>query len=41
MPTGIVEEFLELKAETDEDVLAMQCGDFYEFFADDAALVAD
>jgi DNA mismatch repair protein MutS len=41
MPTGIVEEFLELKAETDADVLAMQCGDFYEFFADDAELVAD
>ena len=41
MPTGIVGEFLELKAETDADVLAMQCGDFYEFFADDAELVAD
>jgi len=36
MATGIV-----LKAETDADVLAMQCGDFYEFFADDAELVAD
>ena len=41
MPTGIVGEFLELKTETDADVLAMQCGDFYEFFADDAELVAD
>ena len=41
MPTGIVEEFLELKAATDADVLTMQCGDFYEFFADDAELVAD
>ncbi|WP_144800042.1 DNA mismatch repair protein MutS [Halorubrum depositum] len=41
MPTGIVGEFLDLKAETDADVLAMQCGDFYEFFADDAELVAD
>ncbi|MFC7186483.1 DNA mismatch repair protein MutS [Halorubrum yunnanense] len=41
MPTGIVGEFLELKAETDADVLAMQCGDFYEFFADDAELVAE
>ncbi|EMA60721.1 DNA mismatch repair protein MutS [Halorubrum distributum JCM 13561] len=41
MATGIVGEFLDLKAETDADVLAMQCGDFYEFFADDAELVAD
>ena len=40
MPTGIVDEFLQLKAETDADVLAMQCGDFYEFFAGDAELVA-
>jgi DNA mismatch repair protein MutS len=39
--TGIVGEFLGLKAETDADVLAMQCGDFYEFFAEDAELVAD
>lgn len=39
--TGIVGEFLSLKAETDADILAMQCGDFYEFFADDAELVAD
>jgi DNA mismatch repair protein MutS len=38
---GIVGEFLSLKAETDADVLAMQCGDFYEFFDDDAELVAD
>ena len=41
MATGIVGEFLALKEETDADVLAMQCGDFYEFFADDAELVAD
>ena len=41
MPTGIVGEFLGLKAETDADLLAMQCGDFYEFFADDAERVAD
>ena len=41
MATGIVGEFLELKSETDADVLAMQCGDFYEFFADDAEFVAD
>ncbi|MFB6090765.1 MAG: DNA mismatch repair protein MutS [Halobellus sp.] len=38
---GIVEEFLSLKSETDADILTMQCGDFYEFFADDAELVAD
>ncbi len=39
--TGIVGEFLSLKEGTDADILAMQCGDFYEFFADDAELVAD
>ncbi|MFC6716524.1 DNA mismatch repair protein MutS [Natrialbaceae archaeon GCM10025810] len=39
--TGIVGEFLSLKAETDADVLAMQCGDFYEFFGDDAELVGE
>ncbi|MBB6646504.1 DNA mismatch repair protein MutS [Halobellus ruber] len=38
---GIVEEFLSLKSDTDADVLTMQCGDFYEFFAEDAELVAD
>jgi DNA mismatch repair protein MutS len=38
--TGIVGEFLALKEETDADLLAMQCGDFYEFFADDAETVA-
>jgi DNA mismatch repair protein MutS len=37
---GIVGEFLELAEETDADLLAMQCGDFYEFFADDAETVA-
>lgn len=41
MPEGIVGEFLALKAETEADLLAMQCGDFYEFFADDAELVGD
>ena len=41
MSTGIVGEFLELKEGTDADLLAMQCGDFYEFFADDAETVAD
>ena len=39
--TGIVGEFFSLKEETDADVLAMQCGDFYEFFGDDAELVSD
>ncbi|PSQ08949.1 DNA mismatch repair protein MutS [Halobacteriales archaeon QS_5_68_33] len=39
--TGIVGEFLALKEETDADLLAMQCGDFYEFFAEDAETVAD
>ncbi|RQH01885.1 DNA mismatch repair protein MutS [Natrarchaeobius oligotrophus] len=39
--TGIVGEFLSLKEDTDADLLAMQCGDFYEFFADDAEVVAD
>jgi DNA mismatch repair protein MutS len=38
---GIVGEFMSLKAETDADVLTMQCGDFYEFFGDDAELVAE
>ena len=38
--TGIVGEFLELKAGTDADLLAMQCGDFYEFFDEDAERVA-
>ncbi|ERG90716.1 MAG: DNA mismatch repair protein MutS [Haloquadratum walsbyi J07HQW1] len=37
---GIVEEFLSLRAETDADLLTMQCGDFYEFFAEDAELVS-
>ncbi|MFB6309190.1 MAG: DNA mismatch repair protein MutS [Haloarculaceae archaeon] len=39
--TGIVGEFLSLKEDTDADLLAMQCGDFYEFFADDAETVAE
>ncbi|WP_224332776.1 DNA mismatch repair protein MutS [Haloprofundus halobius] len=38
---GIVGEFLSLKAQTDADLLAMQCGDFYEFFADDAEFVGE
>ncbi|WP_049996922.1 DNA mismatch repair protein MutS [Halococcus sediminicola] len=39
MTEGIVGEFLALKEETEADLLAMQCGDFYEFFADDAEFV--
>jgi DNA mismatch repair protein MutS len=39
--TGIVGEFQALKAEADADVLAMQLGDFYEFFGDDAELVGE
>ena len=39
--TGIVEEYLDLKSETDADLLAMQVGDFYEFFGEDANRVAD
>jgi DNA mismatch repair protein MutS len=38
--TGIVGEFLELKESTDADLLTMQCGDFYEFFGEDAETVA-
>jgi len=40
MAEGIVGEFFSLKEDTDADLLAMQCGDFYEFFADDAETVA-
>jgi DNA mismatch repair protein MutS len=39
--TGIVGEFLSLKADSDADILTMQCGDFYEFFDEDAEIVAD
>ncbi|WP_267163347.1 DNA mismatch repair protein MutS [Halovenus salina] len=38
---GIVGEFFDLKRETDADLLAMQCGDFYEFFDEDAETVAE
>ena len=40
---GIVGEFFDLKTDTDTDadILAMQVGDFYEFFDDDAETVAD
>ncbi|MEY7851274.1 DNA mismatch repair protein MutS [Natrarchaeobius sp. A-rgal3] len=39
--TGIVGEFFSLKEETDAELLAMQCGDFYEFFGEDAEFVSD
>ncbi|WP_226480418.1 DNA mismatch repair protein MutS [Natrinema amylolyticum] len=39
--TGIVGEFFSLKEETDAELLAMQCGDFYEFFGEDAETVSD
>ena len=38
---GIVGEYLALKREADADLLAMQMGDFYEFFHEDAATVGD
>ncbi|AOW79470.1 DNA mismatch repair protein MutS [Halodesulfurarchaeum formicicum] len=38
--SGIVDEYLELAAETDADLVAMQVGDFYEFFAENAETVA-
>lgn len=38
---AIVEEFLEIKENTDADILAMQVGDFYEFFAEDARTVSN
>ncbi|NUE01869.1 DNA mismatch repair protein MutS [Halorubraceae archaeon YAN] len=41
MADGIVGQFLSLKAESGADLLAMQCGDFYEFFAEDAEIVGD
>ncbi|ELZ03910.1 DNA mismatch repair protein MutS [Natrialba asiatica] len=39
--TGIVGEFFSLKEGTDAELLAMQCGDFYEFFGEDAETVSD
>jgi DNA mismatch repair protein MutS len=41
MASGIVGEYRDLEAETDADLLAMQVGDFYEFFAENARTVAD
>jgi len=38
---SIVEEYLALSRDTDADLVAMQVGDFYEFFADGAELVAE
>jgi DNA mismatch repair protein MutS len=37
--SGIVGEYQSLEAETDADLLAMQVGDFYEFFGESARLV--
>jgi len=41
MASGIVGEFFALKEESEADVLAMQMGDFYEFFGEDAELVGE
>jgi DNA mismatch repair protein MutS len=38
---GIVGEYLALKEETDADLLAMQMGDFYEFFHEDARVAGE
>ncbi|MFB6172086.1 MAG: DNA mismatch repair protein MutS [Haloarculaceae archaeon] len=38
---GIVGEYLALKREADADLLAMQMGDFYEFFHEDAVTVGE
>jgi DNA mismatch repair protein MutS len=38
---GIVGEFKSLKADSDADILAMQVGDFYEFFDGDAETVGE
>jgi DNA mismatch repair protein MutS len=40
MSQGIVGQFHALKADSDADLVAMQCGDFYEFFDEDAECVA-
>jgi DNA mismatch repair protein MutS len=39
MADGIVGEFFDLKRGAEADLLAMQMGDFYEFFGDDAETV--
>jgi DNA mismatch repair protein MutS len=41
MSSGIVGEFFELKADSGADLLAMQMGDFYEFFGEDAEVVGE
>jgi DNA mismatch repair protein MutS len=41
MASGIVGEYLSLREGTDADLLAMQMGDFYEFFHEDARVVGD
>ena len=41
MASGIVGEFTALKEEAGADLLAMQLGDFYEFFGEDARLVGE
>ncbi|HMB50155.1 MAG TPA: DNA mismatch repair protein MutS, partial [Natronoarchaeum rubrum] len=38
---GIVGEFKSLKRSSDADLLAMQVGDFYEFFDEDAEIVGE
>ncbi len=40
MAQGIVDEFMTLKEQADAELLAMQVGDFYEFFGEDAETVA-
>jgi len=39
--SGIVGEYLDLRTESDAELLAMQLGDFYEFFCEDAETVAE
>ncbi len=41
MASGIVGEYRALERETDADLLAMQMGDFYEFFGDAARLASE
>ncbi|MFW5958852.1 MAG: DNA mismatch repair protein MutS [Natronomonas sp.] len=41
MASGIVGEFLRLKAESQADLLAMQVGDFFEFYGEDADVASD
>ena len=41
MASGIVGEYLALKEDSEADLLAMQMGDFYEFFGEDAVTVGE